>query len=192
MPAETTMYSTTDFRKNLKIDYEGGLWIIVDAQHVKPGKGVAFVKTRIKNMIDGRSLDINFRSGDKVGRPDVQERSMQVLYSDGESWHFMDQANYDQVEVRIADLGEAARFLKDGLEVDVLYYNGRAVDVTLPNFVEMVITECEPGVRGDTAQGGTKPATLETGATVLVPLFVEQDDKIRVDTRTGEYVTRVK
>jgi elongation factor P len=186
------MYSTTDFRKNLKIDYEGGLWIIVDAQHVKPGKGVAFVKTRIKNMIDGRSLDINFRSGDKVGRPDVQERSMQVLYSDGESWHFMDQANYDQVEVRIADLGEAARFLKDGLEVDVLYYNGRAVDVTLPNFVEMVITECEPGVRGDTAQGGTKPATLETGATVLVPLFVEQDDKIRVDTRTGEYVTRVK
>ena len=192
MPAETTMYSTTDFRKNLKIDYENGLWIIVDCQHVKPGKGVAFVKTRIKNMIDGRSLDINFRSGDKVGRPDVQERSMQVLYSDGESWHFMDQTNYDQVEVRIADLGEAARFLKDGLEVDVLYYNGRAVDVTLPNFVEMMITECEPGVRGDTAQGGTKPATLDTGATVLVPLFVEQDDKIRVDTRTGEYVTRVK
>ena len=186
------MYSTTDFRKNLKIDYEGGLWIIVEAQHVKPGKGVAFVKTRIKNMIDGRSLVINFRSGDKVGRPDVQEHNMQVLYSDGESWHFMDQSTYEQVEVRIADLGDAARFLKDGLEVDVLYYNGRAVDVTLPNFVELKITICEPGVRGDTAQGGTKPATLETGTVVLVPLFVEQDEIVRVDTRTGEYVTRVK
>jgi elongation factor P len=186
------MYSTTDFRKNLKIDYEGGLWIIVDAQHVKPGKGVAFVKTRIKNMIDGRSLDINFRSGDKVGRPDVVERTMQVLYSDGEAWHFMDQQSYEQVEVRLEDLGDAAQFLKEEITVEVLYYNGRPVGVTLPNFVEMQIVECEPGVRGDTAQGGTKPATLDTGAVVLVPLFVENGERIRVDTRTGEYVTRVK
>lgn len=186
------MYSTTDFRKNLKIEYEGGLWVIVEAQHVKPGKGVAFVKTRIKNMIDGRALSINFRSGDKVGKPDVEERTMQVLYNDGESWHFMDQSNYDQVEVRIEDLGDAAKFLKEEITAEVLFYNNRAVGVTLPNFVELLITECEPGVRGDTAQGGTKPAIVETGATVLVPLFVENGERIKVDTRNGEYVTRVK
>ncbi len=186
------MYATQDFRKNLKIDYEGSLWIIVDASHVKPGKGVAFVKTRIKNMIDGRVLQINFRSGDKVGKPDVEERTMQALYSDGESWHFMDTSNYDQVSITIEDLGDSALFLQENLNIDVLYYNSRPVGVELPNFVELLITECDPGVRGDTAQGGTKPATVETGAVVQVPLFVENGERIRIDTRNGEYVTRVK
>lgn len=186
------MYQTTDFRKGLKIEYEGGLWSIVDCKHVKPGKGVAFVKTKIKNMIDGRSLDINFRSGDKVGSPDVQDISMQTLYSDGEFWHFMDVKSYEQVQIAIEDLGDTALYLKDDLSVEVLLYNGRPIDVSLPNFVELRITECEPGVRGDTAQGGTKPATCETGAVVLVPLFVEQDEVIKVDTRTGEYSSRVK
>lgn len=186
------MYATQDFRKNLKIDYEGSLWIITEASHVKPGKGVAFVKTRIKNMIDGRVLQINFRSGDKVGKPDVQERTMQALYSDGESWHFMDTANYDQVAIRIEDLGDEALFLQENANVEVLFYNNRPVGVQLPNFVELLITECDPGVRGDTAQGGTKPATVETGAVIQVPLFVENGETLKIDTRTGEYVSRVK
>lgn len=186
------MYQTQDFRKGLKIEYEGGLWAIVDCKHVKPGKGVAFVKTRLKNMIDGRSLDINFRSGDKVGAPDVNEVDMTTLYSDGEFWHFMNVHNFEQVQISMEDLGDTALFLQDDLPVSVMLYNGRPIDVSLPNFVELLITQCEPGVRGDTAQGATKPATLETGAVVQVPLFVEEGEKIKVDTRTGEYSSRVK
>lgn len=185
------MYQTNEFRKNLKIEYEGSLWTIVDCQHVKPGKGVAFVKTKLKNLIDGRTIDINFRSGDKVGRPDVREVTMQVLYSDGESWHFMNEKTYNQIAMRIEDIGEPAQWLKDNISVGVLVYNERPIDVTLPNFVELEITECEPGVRGDTAQGATKPATLSTGAVVQVPLFVEEGEVIKVDTRTGEYSSRV-
>lgn len=185
------MYQTNEFRKGLKIEYEGSLWTIVECQHVKPGKGVAFVKTKMKNLLDGRTVANNFRSGDKVGKPDVVDVTMSVLYSDGEGWHFMNNATYEQMFVSNEDLGDSARFLKDNIEVDVLLYNGRPVDVNLPNFVEMLITECEPGVRGDTAQGATKPATLETGAIVQVPLFVEEGEVIRVDTRTGEYGSRV-
>ena len=186
------MYQTTDFRKGLKIEYEGSLWAIVECNHVKPGKGVAFVKTRIKNMIDGRSLDINFRSGDKVGAPDVNEVGMQALYSDQDAWHFMNNHTYEQVAITKEDLGDSALFMKEDISVDVMLYNGRPIGVSLPNFVELKITECEPGVRGDTAQGATKPATLETGAVVLVPLFVEEGEVIKVDTRTGEYSSRVK
>ena len=186
------MYQTTDFRKGLKIEYEGGLWAIVECNHVKPGKGVAFVKTRLKNMIDGRSMDVNFRSGDKVGSPDVIEVDMQALYSDGEYWHFMNTHNYEQVAMNIEDLGDTALFLKDDINVSVMLYNDRPIGVSLPNFVELKITECEPGVRGDTAQGATKPATLETGAVVHVPLFVEEGEVVKVDTRTGEYSSRVK
>jgi elongation factor P len=185
------VYQTNQFRKNLKIEYENSLWTIVDCQHVKPGKGVAFVKTRLKNLIDGRTIDINFRSGDKVGKPDVNEVKMQALYTDGESWHFMDETTYDQIAIRLEDLGDTAQWLKDNITVGVLLYNDRPIDVELPNFVELEITECEPGVRGDTAQGATKPATLSTGAVVQVPLFVEEGEVIKVDTRTGEYSSRV-
>ena len=186
------MYQTTDFRKGLKIEYEGGLWAIVDCNHVKPGKGVAFVKTRLKNMIDNRTIDVNFRSGDKVGAPDVNEVEMQALYSDPDAWHFMNNHTYEQVSINKEDLGNAALFMKEDIKVDIMLYNGRPIGVNLPNFVELKITECEPGVRGDTAQGATKPATLETGAVVLVPLFVEEGERIKVDTRTGEYSSRVK
>ena len=186
------MYQTQDFRKGLKIEYEGGLWNIAECNHVKPGKGVAFVKTRLKNMIDGRTIDVNFRSGDKVGAPDVNEVTMQVLYQDAEGWHFMNNHSYEQLYITMEDLGDTAQFLKDEISVDVMLYNGRPIGVSLPNFVELKITECEPGVRGDTAQGGTKPATLETGAVVQVPLFVEEGEVIKVDTRTGEYSSRVK
>jgi len=186
------MYQTQDFRKGLKIEYEGGLWNIAECNHVKPGKGVAFVKTRLKNMIDGRTIDVNFRSGDKVGAPDVNEVTMQVLYQDAEGWHFMNNHSFEQLYITFEDLGDTAQFLKDDISVDVMLYNGRPIGVSLPNFVELKITECEPGVRGDTAQGGTKPATLETGAVVQVPLFVEEGEMIKVDTRTGEYSSRVK
>ena len=185
------MYQTNEFRKNLKIEYEGSLWTIVDCQHVKPGKGVAFVMAKRKNLVDGRIVDNNFRSGDKVGKPDVDEVTMQALYSDGESWHFMNEATYDQIAVRIEDLGDVVQWLMDNISVGVLLYNGRPIDVSVPNFVEMEITSCEPGVRGDTAQGATKPATLASGAIVQVPLFVEEGEVIKVDTRNGEYSSRV-
>jgi len=186
------MYQTTDFRKGLKIEYEGGLWNITECNHVKPGKGVAFVKTKIKNMIDGRTLEINFRSGDKVGPPNVNEVTMQVLYNDADGWHFMNNHSFEQLFISFEDLGDTAKFLKADIEVDVMLYNERPIGVSLPNFVELLITECEPGVKGDTAQGATKPATLETGAVVYVPLFVEEGERIKVDTRTGEYSSRVK
>jgi elongation factor P len=186
------MYQTNDFRKGLKIEYEGGLWNILECNHVKPGKGVAFVKTRMKNMIDGRTLEINFRSGDKVGAPNVTEVTMQVLYKDLEGWNFMNNASFEQLAMTFEDLGDTAQFLKQDIEVSVMLYNDRPIGVSLPNFVDLKITECEPGIRGDTAQGATKPATLETGAIVQVPLFVEEGEVIRVDTRTGEYSSRVK
>ena len=142
-------------------------------------------------MIDGRTIDINFRSGDKVGAPDVMDVDMQSLYSDGEFWHFMNMNTYEQVQISFEDLGDTALYMKDEISVSVMLYNGRPIGVTLPNFVQLQITECEPGVRGDTAQGGTKPATLETGAVVNVPLFVNEGENIKVDTRTGQYVERV-
>jgi len=182
---------TNEFRKGMRVEYEGSLWLIAEANHVKPGKGVAFVKTKLKNLIDGRNLEINFRSGDSVGEPNVNEVKMQVLYSDGESWHFMDQASGEQVSMTIEDMPESGQFLKEGLDIAVLFYNDRPIDVTLPNFVELKITYCEPGARGDTAQGATKPATVETGAIVQVPLFVEDGEIIRVDTRTGAYGGRL-
>jgi elongation factor P len=176
----------------LKIEYEGGLWTIVDCQFVKPGKGVAFVKTKLRNVLDGRGVQVNFRSGEKVGRPDVNDVKMQVLYSDGTAWHFMDAKTYEQFEVPVEDLGDTANYLMEELSVNVLLYNGRPVDVELPNFIEAKIVECEPGVKGDTVQGGNKPAKIATGAVVQVPLFVGEGETIRVDTRTGEYASRVK
>ncbi|MSP74144.1 MAG: elongation factor P [Myxococcales bacterium] len=185
------MYDTNEFRKGMRIEYENALWQIVDCQHVKPGKGVAFVKTRMKNMMDGRVLDTNFRAGDKVGRPDVREVTMQVLYKDPEGWHFMETISFEQVIMTEESLGDTAQWLQENITVDVVLYNERPIGVDLPNFVELKITYCEPGFRGDTATGSTKPATLETGAIVKVPLFVEEGEVIKVDTRTGDYVSRV-
>lgn len=185
------MYDTSEFRKGLRIEYEGGLWQIIDCQFVKPGKGVAFIATKIKNMMTGRVLEYNFRSGEKVGRPDVREVTMQVLYKDLEGWHFMDNTNYEQVVMQEDVLGDSGQWLQENITVDVVLYNDKPIGVDLPNFVELKIVYCEPGVRGDTANGATKPATLETGAIVKVPLFVEDGETIKVDTRTGDYVSRV-
>ncbi len=186
------MYDTTSFRKNLKIEIDGDPWVIVSAQHVKPGKGVAFVKTRMRNLITGRTLEKNFRSGDKVGIPDLQNREMQYLYNDGEGWVFMDNTNYEQVTLPKEAIEESLPFLIDNISAEILFFQGKAITVDLPNFVDILITQCDPGLKGDTAQGGTKPATLSTGYTLTVPLYITEGEMIRVDTRTGEFSERVK
>lgn len=185
-------YSTSDFRKNLKIEIDGEPYIIVDCQHVKPGKGVAFVKTKYKNLNTGSLLQQNFRSGDKVEKPDLEEREMEFLYREDNKLVFMDTTTYEQIFIEEDRVEEALPFLKDNLPVSVLFHNGKAISIELPNFVELVVAQTDPGVRGDTASGGSKPATLETGAVVNVPLYLEQGELIKVDTRTQEYVERVK
>ncbi len=185
------MYDTSDFRKNLKIEIDGEPFIIIDCQHVKPGKGVAFVKTRMKSLITGRVLDENFRSGDKVDRPNIESRQMQFLYKDDPHYIFMDNDTYEQIRLEEGSVEDVLDFLKDNLEVDVLFHNEKAISVEPPIFVELVVTKTDPGVKGDTAQGGTKPATLETGATITVPLYLSEGELVRVDTRSGEFVERV-
>jgi elongation factor P len=169
--------STAEFKKGLRIVFDGQPYAIVDFQHVKPGKGGAFVRTKLKHMRLGKVIDNTFRSGEKVELVEYDEKHMQFLYKD-DRYHFMDTETYEQV-------------LKENTEVDVLYIDGAPTSVELPNFVELAIARTDPGVRGDTAQGGTKPATLETGAVVQVPLFLNEGDIVKVDTRTGEYLGRV-
>lgn len=186
------MYSTTDFRRGLKIELDGEPFIILEFQHVKPGKGGAFVRTKLKSLITDRVLDKTFKSGDKVGRPDMVEKGMQYLYRDGDEFYFMDNDSYEQTFIQKEQLQGADAFLQENVQVTVLFHNGKPLTVELPNFVELTITETDPGVKGDTASGGTKPAVLETGATIQVPLFIREGEKIRIDTRTGEYAERVK
>ena len=171
---------------------EGKPFLIVDFQHVKPGKGGAFVRTKLKNMINGRVVDQTFRSGEKVGRPDMEEKEMQYLYRDGDNFVFMDNANYEQVYLSKDQMGEQTQFLQENINVKLLYFNKEPLGLELPNFVELKVTSTEPGFKGDTATGGNKPATLETGAVIQVPLFIAEGDRIRVDTRTGSYMERVK
>jgi elongation factor P len=186
------MYSTAEFKKGLKIEIEGKPFLIVDFQHVKPGKGGAFVRTKLKNMINGRVVDQTFRSGEKVGKPDMEEREMQYLYREGNDFVFMDNVTYDQVTLSREQLGEQSQFLQENINIKLLYYNKQPLDVELPNFVELTVTATEPGFKGDTATGGNKPATVETGAVIQVPLFISEGDRIRVDTRTGSYMERAK
>jgi elongation factor P len=182
---------TSQFRNGLKIDLDGEPFVIVYFQHVKPGKGGAFVRTKVKNLRTGRVLDRRFRSGERVEEADIEERKMQFLYHDGEQLVFMDTQSYEQTPFSQEQLGDLRLFLKENMDVDVLFWRGRPIDIALPNFVTARITHCEPGVKGDTASNVTKPATLETGAVVQVPLFIEEGETIRVDTRSGEYVERV-
>ncbi len=184
------MYSTTDFRKGLKIELEGKPFIVVDFLHVKPGKGGAFIRTRLKNMETGQVLEKTFRSGEKVDRPDLLEREMQYLYQDAEGYCFMDNENYEQSFIQEEHLGDSKNFLKDNIDVKVLFFNNKPIGIELPIFVELKIIQTDPGVRGDTAMGGTKPATLETGVVIQVPLFINEGETVRIDTRTGEYVER--
>jgi elongation factor P len=182
---------TSQFRNGFKIELDGEPYSIVYFQHVKPGKGGAFVRTKVKNLKTGRVLDRRFRSGEKVEEADVEDRKMQFLYRDGEQFVFMDSQNYEQTPFTAEQVGEARLFLRENLDVDVLFWRGSPINVELPAFIEAVVAECEPGLKGDTASNVTKPATLETGAVVQVPLFIKEGERIRVDTRSGEYVERV-
>jgi len=184
------MYSTSNFRKGLKIELEGKPFIIVDFLHVKPGKGGAFVRTRLKNMETGQVLEKTFRSGEKVDRPDLLEREMQYLYQDSEGYCFMDNNNYEQIFIDPDHLGDSRDFLKENIDVKVLLFNNKPIGIELPIFVELKITQTDPGVRGDTATGATKPATLETGYVIQVPLFINEGETVKIDTRTGEYAER--
>ncbi len=186
------MYSTSDFKKGLKIEIDGTPYIIVEFQHVKPGKGGAFVRTKIKNLVTGKVLDQTFRSGEKVQKPDLVEREMQFLYREGDSFHLMDNENYEQLALTAEQLGDAVLYLTENLNVKVLFFNQQPVTAEVPNFVELTVSQTEPGVKGDTASGGSKPATLETGAVIQVPLFINEGDRLRVDTRTGSYIERAK
>jgi elongation factor P len=185
------MADTTDFRNGFTMALEGAIYEIVEFQHVKPGKGVAFVRTKLKNVETGAVLERTFRSGDKVDDVRIEKREMQFLYREGDTYHFMDSETYDQTAISRAVIGDGADLLLENGNAFVLVTDGRTIGVELPNFVELKVTHTEPGVRGDTATGATKPATLETGAVVSVPLFVNEGDALRIDTRTGEYVERV-
>src|ERR1700704_1333441 len=182
--------STAEFKKGLKIQFDGQPYTIVDFQHVKPGKGGAFIRTKLKHMRQGRVIDNTFRSGEKVELVDFEDKHMQFLYRD-DRYHFMDMETYEQMSLSADEVGDAREYLKENTEVDVLYIDGAPATVELPNFVELSVARTAPGVRGDTAQGGTKPATLETGAVIQVPLFLNEGDMVKVDTRTGEYLGRV-
>ncbi len=183
--------STSNFKNGLKIEISGEPYTIVYFQHVKPGKGGAFVRTKIKNLRNGKVIEKTFRAGEKVGEPDIEDRNMQFLYFDGNQLVFMDTETYEQLPFSVEQVGEARKYLTENLDVAVLFWNGKPINVDLPPFIEAAISQCDPGMKGDTAQGGTKPATLETGAVLQVPLFLKEGERIRVDTRSGEYVERV-
>jgi elongation factor P len=186
------MYSTAEFKKGLKIELDGVPYAIVDFQHVKPGKGGAFVRTKLKSLLTGRVLDQTFRSGEKVKRPDLMEREMQYLYREGDRFCMMDNETYEQIMLTEDQVGEALLYLTENLDVNILFFNQQPVAVEVPLFVELEVAQTEPGVKGDTAAGGTKPATLESGVTIQVPLFISEGERVKVDTRTGTYIERVK
>lgn len=183
---------TNQFHKGLKIEYEGGIWEIVEYHHSKMAQRSAVMKTKIKNVVTGAVLEKSFRSGDAFKVPDMDRRTMQFLYKDDIGFHFMDLETYDQFGFSKEQIGDSANYIKEQQEVSLLYYNEELMGVELPTAVELTVTETEPGVKGDTVSGGSKPATLESGVTIQVPLFIDVDDVIKVDTRTGEYLERLK
>jgi len=185
------LISTNDLRTGVTVEIDGDVYMVVDFQHVKPGKGAAFVRTKIKNIKTGQVFERNFRAGEKLNRAMVERKTMQYLYSEGNVYYFMDTQTYEQIPLIEDQMGDAIKYLKENMEVMVMFYDGVSIGIELPTFVELEVTQTEPGFKGDTATGGSKPATLETGLTVQVPLFINIGDVIRVDTRTGEYLSRV-
>jgi len=186
------MVTAGDFKKGLTVEYDGGVWIIVDFQHVKPGKGAAFVRTRIKNVITGAIQERTFNPADKMPRAIIETKDMQYMYNDGELYFFMDMETYDQIPLNHDQVEDAIPFMKENTNVTVRYFKGSAFSVETPNFVELRVTHTEPGFKGDTASNTYKPATLETGHQIQVPLFIEEGELLRIDTRTGEYMERAK
>lgn len=185
------MISAGEFRNGVTIEIEGNIYQVIEFQHVKPGKGAAFVRTKLRNIINGGVTERTFRPTEKFPKAHIERKDMQYLYSDGDLFNFMDVETYDQIALSAEAIGDALKFVKENEMVKICSHNGNVFAVEPPLFVELEITETEPGFKGDTAQGATKPAVVETGATVYVPLFVEQSDKIKIDTRTGEYLSRV-
>lgn len=184
------MYSTTDFRRGLKIEIDGTPFEIIEFQHFKPGKGGAMVRTKLRNILTGRTQDNTFRSGEKVGKPDLETREMQYLYKESDDLVFMDLSTYEQLHIKEESTGGKAGYLKESQIVQVLLYNGNPLDIELPVSLVFDIVETEPGAKGDTVSNVTKPATLETGLVIQVPIFVNQGDRVKVDTRSGEYLGR--
>lgn len=184
------MISASEFRNGVTVEYEGDIFVVLEFQHVKPGKGAAFVRTKIKNLKTGSVVERTFRPTEKMARAHIDRQDMQYLYSDGDLYHFMNSETFDQIAVNQVDIGDTLKYVKENEMVKILSYDGTVFGIEPPLFVELNIIETEPGFKGDTAQGATKPAIVETGATVYVPLFINQDEKIKIDTRTGEYLGR--
>lgn len=185
------MISAGDFRNGITIEMDNNIFQIIEFQHVKPGKGAAFVRTKLKNIKSGGVIEKTFRPTEKCPQARIDRKDMQYLYSDGDLFHFMDVETYDQMSLDGDSIGDTLKFVKENDMVKMCSHNGNVFAIEPPMFAELVISETEPGFKGDTAQGATKPAVVETGATVYVPLFVEQGDKIKIDTRTGDYLSRV-
>ena len=185
------MISTSEFRNGEAILMDGQLWVIVEFQHVKPGKGGAFVRTKLRRLRDGSVIERTFRSGEKFEEAYIEKRTLQYLYRTADMFHLMDATTYEEIQVSAQTLGQAAGFLKENMELEGQFHDGQLIGIQPPMFVDVHVESTEPGVRGDTSKAGMKPAKLETGATIQVPLFVENGDAIRVDTRTSSYVSRV-
>ncbi len=185
------MISAGDFRNGITLEMEGNVYQVIEFQHVKPGKGAAFVRTKLKNIISGGVIERSFRPTEKFPTARIDRVDMQYLYSDGDLFYFMNVETYDQIALAADVIGDSLKFVKENEMVKVCSFNGKVYSVEPPLFVELEVTETEPGLKGDTATGATKPATVETGAVVMVPLFVEIGDKLKIDTRTGEYLSRV-
>ena len=186
------MYTASDLRKGLKIQIDGEPYVVVDFQFSKPGKGQALYRTKLKNMVNGNQFDRTYRSNDKFEKAALEERTMEYLYSQADEYHFMDTKNYEQVVILEDQLGNDVNFLTDNMEVQILLFDNNPIGVTLPNSVNLTITRADPYAKGDTSGSDTKPVTVETGYELQVPPFVEEGDKIQIDTRTGTYMTRVK
>lgn len=185
------MVSTADFRNGLVLEIDNGLMEIVEFQHVKPGKGGAFVRTKFRNVLTGRTLERTFRSGERFEEARIEDQTWQYLYFDGDLYHFMHPESYEQLEVSKSVIGDNAQWMKENSNATLVFHNGKVINIKVPFFVELVITRSDPGVQGDRSSGATKPATLETGATIQVPLFLEEGDVVKVDTRTAGYIERV-
>lgn len=186
------MVTAGDFKKGLTVEWDGGVWTVVDFQHVKPGKGAAFVRTKIKNIMTGAVIERSFNPTDKMPKAILETKEMQYLYNDGDLYYFMDLETYDMIPISKDTLDSSFRFIKENTVCKLLSYKGNVFGIETPNFVELVVTKADPGVKGDTATNVTKPATVETGAEIKVPLFINEGDKIQIDTRTGEYLGRAK
>lgn len=186
------MYTASDLRKGLKVQIDGEPFIVIDFEFSKPGKGQALYRTKMRSMISGNQLVNTYRSNDKFEKPDLEERTMQFLYSQDDEYHFMDTSSYEQIFLTREQLGDNLNFLIDNMEVQVLFFKDKAIDVSLPTFVNLEVTQADPWARGDTSGTDTKPVTVQTGFVLQVPPFVETGDRIQIDTRSGEYITRVK